>query len=69
MLPAAVRARVSIEAGIALTWHKYLGDAGRAVSLEHYGASADYKTLYQEFGITAQAAVTAAEESLAAVRG
>ena len=69
VLPAAVRARVSIEAGIALTWHKYLGDAGRAVSLEHYGASADYKTLYQEFGITAQAAVTAAEESLAAVRG
>src|SRR5699024_27674 len=62
VLPAAVRARVSIEAGIALPWYRYLGEAGRAVSLEHYGGSADYKTLYREFGITAEAAVAAAQE-------
>ncbi|MBZ2194728.1 transketolase [Occultella gossypii] len=66
VLPSAVRARVSVEAGIALSWYKYLGDAGRAVSLEHYGASADYKVLFAEFGITAEAAVAAAEESIAA---
>ena len=62
VLPASVKARVSIEAGIALTWRPYLGDAGRAVSIEHFGASADYKTLYREFGITTEAAVAAAKE-------
>ncbi|MCU1416286.1 MAG: transketolase [Schumannella sp.] len=67
VLPAAVRARVSIEAGLALTWRPYLGDAGRAVSIEHFGASADYKTLFQKFGMTTEAAVAAAKESLAAV--
>ncbi len=66
VLPASVKARVSIEAGIALTWRPYLGDAGRAVSIEHFGASADYKTLYREFGITTEAAVAAAHDSLAA---
>jgi transketolase len=66
VLPASVRARVSIEAGLALTWKPYLGDAGRSVSIEHFGASADYKTLYREFGITTEAAVAAATESLAA---
>ena len=66
VLPAAVRARVSVEAGIAMPWHRYLGEAGRAVSLEHYGASADYKTLFEQFGITAEATVAAAKESIAA---
>ncbi len=69
VLPKAVRARVSVEAGIAMPWHRYLGDAGRAVSLEHFGASADYQTLYKEFGITAEATVAAAKESLAALNG
>jgi transketolase len=67
VLPAAVKARVSIEAGIALGWKPYIGDAGRSVSIEHFGASADYKTLYAKFGITTEAAVAAAHESLAAV--
>jgi transketolase len=67
VFPAAVRARVSIEAGIALTWRGYVGDAGRSVSIEHFGASADYKTLFREFGITTEAAVAAARESLAAI--
>ncbi|WP_378101467.1 transketolase [Cellulomonas sp. T2.31MG-18] len=69
VLPSGVRARVSVEAGIAMSWYKLLGDAGRAVSLEHYGASADYETLYREFGITAEAVAAAAHESLAAARG
>jgi transketolase len=66
VLPAAVTARVSIEAGIAQPWWRWLGAHGRPVSLEHYGASADFKTLYKEFGITTDAAVAAAKESLAA---
>jgi transketolase len=64
VLPAAVKARVSIEAGLALTWKPYLGDAGRSVSIEHFGASADYKTLFREFGITTEAVVSAAHETL-----
>ncbi|WP_382305566.1 transketolase [Herbiconiux sp. UC225_62] len=67
VLPASVKARVSIEAGIGLGWRGYVGDAGRSVSIEHFGASADYKTLFREFGITTEAAVEAAKTSLAAV--
>jgi transketolase len=66
VLPSAVRARVSVEAGVALTWHRFVGDAGRCVSLEHFGASADYQTLYREFGITVEAVVAAARDSLQA---
>ncbi|MEV5771775.1 transketolase [Streptomyces antimycoticus] len=64
VLPPSVKARVAVEAGIGLTWHRYVGDAGRIVSLEHFGASADYKVLFREFGLTAEAVVTAARESL-----
>jgi transketolase len=66
VLPAGVRARVSVEAGVAQGWREIVGDAGRTVSLEHYGASADYKVLYREFGITAEAVAAAARESIAA---
>ncbi|MEU4194037.1 transketolase [Kribbella sp. NPDC026611] len=66
VIPAAVRARVSVEAGIAQSWHAVVGDAGRCVSLEHYGASAAYQTLYDEFGITTAAVVQAAKDSIAA---
>ncbi|ASK64514.1 transketolase [Brachybacterium avium] len=66
VLPAAVTARVSVEAGIAMPWYRFLGTHGRAVSLEHYGASADAKTLFREFGFTAEAVVEAAKESLTA---
>ena len=68
VLPPSVRARVSVEAGLAAPWRPYVGDLGRSVSLEHFGASADYETLYREFGITADAVVTAARESLAALQ-
>ncbi len=64
VLPASVRARVSVEAGLALGWRELVGDAGRCISLEHFGASADYERLYTEFGITAQAVVAAARASL-----
>jgi transketolase len=67
VLPRAVRARVSVEAGLALGWRELVGDAGRCVSLEHFGASASAERLYAEFGITAEAVVAAARESLAAV--
>ncbi|MER6122463.1 transketolase [Streptomyces sp. NPDC001795] len=69
VLPPSVKARVAVEAGIGLTWYRYVGDNGRIVSLEHFGASADAKTLFAEFGFTSENVVAAAKESLAAVRG
>nr|WP_026556522.1 transketolase [Arthrobacter sp. 35W] len=66
VLPAAVKARVSVEAGLALGWREFVGDAGRSISLEHFGASADYKRLFQEFGITTEAVTAAAKDSLSA---
>lgn len=68
VLPKSVRARVSVEAGIAMPWFRYLGDAGRAVSVETYGASADYKVLFEKYGITSEAVVEAAHESIAAAK-
>ncbi|WP_327725314.1 transketolase [Streptomyces europaeiscabiei] len=69
VLPPSVKARVAVEAGIGLTWYRYVGDHGRIVSLEHFGASADAKTLFAEYGFTPENVVTAARESLVAVRG
>ncbi len=66
VLPPHIRARVSVEAGVALGWREIVGDAGRSVSIEHFGASADYKTLYREFGITPEAVVKAARDSIKA---
>ncbi|MFF4753853.1 transketolase [Streptomyces sp. NPDC002514] len=68
VLPPAVRARVAVEAGIGLTWYRYVGDAGRIVSLEHFGASADGKVLFREFGFTAENVAAKARESLAAAQ-
>ncbi|MFE0193527.1 transketolase [Streptomyces sp. NPDC058989] len=65
VLPPSVKARVAVEAGIGLTWHRFVGDAGRIVSLEHFGASADGKVLFREFGFTADAVAAAARDSLA----
>ena len=69
VLPRAVRARVSVEAGVAMPWYEYLGDAGRAISIEHFGASADGNLLFEKFGFTVPAVVTAAKESIAAAQG
>ena len=59
VLPSSVKARGSVEAGLSLGWGKYVAD-GRSVSIEHFGASADYKTLFTKFGMTTEAVVEAA---------
>ncbi|MBC9224929.1 transketolase [Aeromicrobium sp. 636] len=68
VIPPHVRARVAIEAAVAFGWRDIVGDAGRIVSLEHFGASASYSELYDRFGITAVAAVEAARESIQAAQ-
>jgi transketolase len=65
VLPRSVRARVSVEAGIGQGWRDIVGDAGRIISIEHFGASADAARLFREFGITTEAVVAAARDSLA----
>ncbi|MEN9954067.1 MAG: hypothetical protein RL028_669 [Actinomycetota bacterium] len=63
VLPSSVKARVSIEAGLTMGWRKYVGDQGASIGIDHYGASADYATLYREFGITTEAVVAAAKNA------
>ncbi|QIS13370.1 transketolase [Nocardia arthritidis] len=69
VLPPGIAARVAVEAGIAMPWHRFTGDRGEIVSIEHFGASADYKTLFREFGITADAVVAAAQRTIENVKG
>ena len=69
VIPPSVRARVSVEAGIGQPWHRFVGDAGETVSIEHFGASADYKTLFREYGFTAEAVTEAARRSLSRLEG
>ncbi len=64
MLPT-VKARVSVEAGIAQGWREVVGDHGRIISIDHYGASADYQRIFTEFGVTAEAVARAAKDSIA----
>ena len=68
VLPRNVRARVSVEAGVAMPWFRFTGDQGRNVSLEHFGASAPGAELFERFGITTEAVVSAAHESLDSVK-
>lgn len=68
VIPPIVKARVSVEAGVAQGWREVVGDHGRIVSLEHFGGSADFSTLFREFGITAEAVVLAAEDSIRAAQ-
>ncbi|HSZ39656.1 MAG TPA: transketolase [Trebonia sp.] len=68
VLPAAIRARVSVEAGITDPWKIFVGDAGESVGIDHYGASAAAEVLYKEFGITAEAVAAAAKSSIAKAR-
>jgi transketolase len=69
VIPPSVRARVAVEAGVAQPWHRFVGDAGEIVSIEHFGASADYQTLFREFGFTSEAVVSAARNSLKKLEG
>ena len=64
VLPPEVPARVAVEAGIAQSWYKYVGDTGEIVSIERFGESADDKTLFREFGFTPEAVVAAAERAI-----
>jgi transketolase len=59
---------VSVEAGVPMGWRDFVGDAGRMVGLNHYGASASYTKLYEEFGLTHEAVVAAARESITAAQ-
>jgi transketolase len=65
VLPPAIKARVSVEAGVGFGWRQIVGDAGETISLEHYGASAAYEKLYEEFGLTPERVVQAARQSIA----
>jgi transketolase len=69
VLPPQVRARVSVEAGVPLGWRDFVGDDGRIVSIDHFGASADATTLFREFGFTPAAVVAAARESIQSAAG
>ena len=64
VIPPTVKARVSVEAGVAQGWREIVGDHGRIVSIEHYGASADFARIFREFGVTAEAVADAAEDSI-----
>ncbi len=64
VLPSEIRARVSVEAGATALWRGIVGDRGRTVGIDHFGASADYKTLFEKFGITAEAVTAAARETV-----
>lgn len=66
VLPPSVRARVTVEALTTMGWHRYAGDAGRTLGLDHYGASAPADILFREFGFTADNVVRLARESIVA---
>jgi transketolase len=68
ILPPSVKARVAVEAGVAMPWHRFVGDHGEVVSLEHFGASADWQTLYREFGFTGESVAHAAHRSLGRIK-
>ena len=67
VLPPAVKARVSVEAGVAMSWHDIVGEHGECVAIEHFGASAPYDVLYEQYGFTAERVAAAAQRSLSRV--
>jgi transketolase len=67
VLPPNVKARVSVEAAVSLGWRDFVGDSGECISLEHFGASAPYQIIYEQFGITPERIVAAAHSSLSKV--
>jgi transketolase len=64
VLPPEVKAKIAIEAGSPQGWHRYVGESGRIIALDHFGASAPYKTLYEKFGLTANQVVESAQDLL-----
>ncbi len=69
VLPQSVRARVSVEAGVPTGWRDLVGDAGEIVGINHFGASADAKTLFEKFGFTPENVVAAAKRSIESAAG
>ena len=69
VIPPTVKARVSVEAGVSQGWREVVGDHGRVVGIDQYGASADYQRIYTEYGLTATAVADAARDSLRTVTG
>jgi transketolase len=69
VIPPGVKARVSVEAGVGFGWRDLVGDAGRTIGIDHYGASAAGSVLFEEFGFTPNTVVTAAKESIEAAGG
>jgi transketolase len=67
VLPTDIKARVSIEAAVAMGWREFVGEAGECLSIEHFGASAPYQILFEQFGFTADRVVAAAHSSLSKV--
>jgi transketolase len=65
VLPRGIKARVSVEAGVAMSWHRLIGDCGESVSIEHFGASAPYQVLFEKFGFTPDNVIAAARAALA----
>ena len=62
VLPKAVRARVAIEAGVTLGWERWVGTDGVIIGIDRFGASAPYERIYQEYGLTPEAVVAAAQQ-------
>jgi transketolase len=69
VIPPTLKARVAVEAGVAQGWREVVGDHGRIVSIEQYGASADHARIFREYGITAEAVAAAAEDSIRVATG
>nr|WP_269217208.1 transketolase [Nocardioides sp. cx-173] len=69
VIPPTVKARVSVEAGVKQGWRELVGDHGRILSIDTYGASADFQRIYTEYGITGEAMANAARDSIRTVTG
>jgi transketolase len=67
VLPAAIKARVSVEAGVTDYWYKYIGSYGRAVGVDTFGLSAPYEKVYEHFGLTAQNVAGVVEDTIARI--
>jgi transketolase len=65
VLPPAVKARVGIEAGVSNGWDRWLGDAGRFIGMKSFGASGPYQACFEKFGLTVEAVIAAAKDSMA----
>jgi transketolase len=66
VLPRGIRARVAVEAGVTSCWSRFVGDYGRLIGVDHFGASAPAGELFEQYGLTVEAVRQAVRDSLAA---